>query len=402
MTFIFYVIRDPIVLLIYVIALKNRIFPKNGFVVFCVVFSLFFLFFHMFPQKGNFLTTLWGVRTYFFFVPFIFVVSKVLTYDDVEKIGIIYLIFLIFHAIISTIQFMLPPGHLINIGLWGTEQISNQRTALYADTIRPPGFFAAVTQAVRFLSPAAAFWIFFLSEKNLIRSKAKLILILISGFALFTSIIVSAKREALLYVLIVFLGAIIFLNKNKNIKFIIIMLIFSSMSVFYIAEYTEFGQKGKIVFQRRFFHESEDTEYKKQTLKKEIIDRVIGEFTKRPLDAAEEAPFFGYGIGSGTMAAGYYLYKDYNFWYAEEDWPRVVFEIGPFFGVIFFLFRIILSLFILRVGFWQARQGNLLPWFLACAVFFDIFRGMFWDRPAVIGFNMLTAGMCLAACKKGV
>jgi hypothetical protein len=155
----FYFVRDPIVFIIYLKALNKRIFPKNGFVIFCILYSLLFIFLNMFHENGSFLITLFGIRTSLLFIPLIFIIPKILNYKDIEKIGKVFLIFAVPQALLMLVQFMSPMDACINKGIQGAELL----VAAYSDSIRPPGFFASASVSIRYIAITVAFALYFLT-----------------------------------------------------------------------------------------------------------------------------------------------------------------------------------------------------------------------------------------------
>src|SRR5438552_9492518 len=77
-------VRDPVVIAIYLLAIPARVFPKNGWTIALVVIgvlSLFSPFLQLSPYLSPTLIALVGgywFRFYFFYLPFTFVVSGVL------------------------------------------------------------------------------------------------------------------------------------------------------------------------------------------------------------------------------------------------------------------------------------------------------------------------------------
>ena len=78
------IVRDPIVLLIYAIALAQGIFPFNRYVL--AIFGLAGLsFVASLCTFGNLGVILYGLRTDFLHLPLIFLMPKVLNREDVDR-----------------------------------------------------------------------------------------------------------------------------------------------------------------------------------------------------------------------------------------------------------------------------------------------------------------------------
>src|SRR2546423_11434282 len=87
------VVRDPVVLAIYFLSLRARVFPKNGWVIALLVMAIlttmttFFQLWDYVPPKLIAVVAGYGIHANFFHLPLIFVIGRVLTIDDVNPVG---------------------------------------------------------------------------------------------------------------------------------------------------------------------------------------------------------------------------------------------------------------------------------------------------------------------------
>src|SRR2546423_10792292 len=87
------IIRDPVVLAIYIAAWRARVFPSNAYVILlaiigglCLAVSILSLYSYI-PLKMILLVTLYGFRSNFLHLPLIFVMANVFNHEDVKKVG---------------------------------------------------------------------------------------------------------------------------------------------------------------------------------------------------------------------------------------------------------------------------------------------------------------------------
>ncbi|MEY2560594.1 MAG: hypothetical protein QOG51_1009, partial [Verrucomicrobiota bacterium] len=126
------VVRDPVVLAIYFMALKARVFPRNNYIlslgiiaVLSWLVSLVVLEPYL-PLKPLFLVTAFGFRSNFLHLPLIFLIGKVLDQDDVKMLGRWVLIGSIPMCLLLVLQFNASPDAFINrtAGLGEAQQIT--------------------------------------------------------------------------------------------------------------------------------------------------------------------------------------------------------------------------------------------------------------------------------------
>ena len=87
------VVRDPVVLVIYLMAIKARVFPRNGYIIWLggigflsLLVSLVVLEPYL-SLKPLILVTGFGFRCNFLHLPLIFIMGKVLDLEDIKKLG---------------------------------------------------------------------------------------------------------------------------------------------------------------------------------------------------------------------------------------------------------------------------------------------------------------------------
>ena len=385
------VIRDPVVLAIYFVALKARVFPRNGYIlslgiigILCWLASILVLSPYL-NAKPLILVTGYGFRSNFLHLPLIFIVGKVLTHDDVKKLGWWVLLGLIPMALLLAVQFNAPPDAFINrtAGLGDAQQITAG-----GGKIRPPGTFSFVSGVIFYAALAAAYLLYGALTRGFYRNW----LLYSSGFALVVAIGVSGSRSVLLAVLVVVssMAVIIFVRPSainrfgRNLLIVVIAV--------YAASRLPVFNEGVEVLSNRF---TDTAEAEQKAIAAGLMGRLLGGFTEG-LRLLPHSPIGGYGLGIGTNGGAKFLTGRTIFLLTEGEWGRIVLESGPVLGLAFLLWRTILTGHIGFISFRALRRGEILPIMLFCAGFVSLLNGQF-GQPTNLGFAVFVCGLCLAS-----
>jgi hypothetical protein len=117
------------------------------------------------------------------------------------------------------------------------------------------------------------------------------------------------------------------------------------------------------------------------------------------IETALDQPFFGYGMGMGTNVGSALLTGSRKFLIAEEEWARLIGELGAFLGLSVIFIRLALSFKMTIFSYYELRIGNMLPWMLLGYVLTSLPRGQ-WAQPTSLGFSVMVAGLLIAGMKK--
>lgn len=382
-------IRDPVVLLIYLLAFRAKIFPHNIWVITLEIIAVLswvtgiIVLLPYFPISTIILVTGYGVRSDFLHLPLIFIIPLVFNLEDVKRIGRWTIIGMIPMAALMVAQFGASPDAFINraAGLGDGTQI-----AAGGGKIRPPAVFSFVSGAVYYSSATAAF----LLHTVLARLPYRPWLLYASGTGLIVSLGVSGSRSAVLAVLVVVasLGVILLVRPtlvNKIGRHLLLAAV-----VLWSVSYLPIFQEGIEVLSNRFTESAEET-----SIVGGLVARTLGGFTEG-LMVLDRVPLGGYGLGVGTSGGANFLTGQASFLLAENEWSRILLESGPILGIAFLLWRTALAWKLGYFAIRQIRAGNTLPIFLFSAGIFVVLQGPF-GQPTSLGFAMVFAGLCLAA-----
>jgi hypothetical protein len=385
------VIRDPVVLFIYLLALRAHIFPKNRYVIWLGVIAILSWLVSLvvlepyLSLKPLLLVTGFGFRSNFLHLPLIFVMANVLDLDDLKRFGWWVLVGLIPMAVLLALQFNAAPDAYINrtAGLGDTTQITAG-----GGKIRPPGTFSFVSGVIFYAALSAAFLLYAALTRGVYRNW----LLYAAGLALVVTIGVSGSRSVLLAVLVVVssLVAIIFLRPSAINQFgrnllivVVVLLVAVRLPVF---------KEGVQILSDRFTAVAEEED---RTIAGGLVARMFSGFTEGVL-LVSRAPIGGYGLGIGTNGGAKFLTGRFIFLLTEGEWGRVILESGPILGLAFLAWRVMLTaklgLFSLR----HLKRGEILPIMLYGAGFISLINGQF-GQPTNLGFSCFICGLCLAA-----
>lgn len=374
------IVRDPIVILMYGLALSQGVFPWNGFTYTALVLGVLSAFASLFADHGNVLVTLFGLRTDFLHLPLIFLIPKVFNLTDVEKIGKWFLISAIPMAFLVAIQFKASPNAWVNVGVGGTE---GAQLEVGFGKIRPPGTFSFTGGLAAYLGLVAAF----LMSWQLRRWSIKPILAFSVLPALGIMIAVSGSRTVLTSATLILATTLFVCIKNqkffgKGVRAALLIGV-----AFALLQLRTDVRQGMIVHEYRMTGGG--------GVRTGLIDRVLTGFSE-PFSAVRDTPVMGHGIGLGTTAAGGLLKGERAFLLAETEWLRVIKESGPFIGFAYLLLRAVI---VVTIGLRALRaldDENPLPLILFATIFPLVLSGQF-GVPTTLGFATFGAGLCLAA-----
>jgi hypothetical protein len=349
------VIRDPVVLAIYFLAVRHRLSFRSPFFLpnlfLAVVTAITALLF----GDGNFIITIYGLRTDYLQVPLIFLIPQIIHREDVLAMGRFILLASIPIGGLVVLQFLAPADSLLNKGAMAT----------HYGTVRPSGVFSFTSGLVDFFDLVAAFVLFGYV-------KAKTYKIWLLAFATFTVLLgafCSGSRSCLVSIGLVGVVAVLcVMIRGRGGVGIMVAAVLIFVSFMVLSTLPVFQQGSGQLFQRfadAGAHEGDTAGF---------VDRFLSTFLG-PLSDMGNVPDFGHGLGLGTNAAAAMLHGEREFLGPESEWGRLIWECGPVLGFLLCLFRTLLTFFVGWRAFVALRRGNVLPPLLFAACGLLIFNG---------------------------
>ena len=385
------VVRDPVVIVIYMLAIKARLFPRTNWILSLGIIGLLSWLVALLvlepylSLKPLFLVTGFGFRCNFLHLPLIFVMGRALDADDVKKLGWWILIGLLPMALLLAFQFHSDPESFVNrtAGLGEAQQITAG-----SGKIRPPGTFSFVSGVIFYAALSAAYLLYGAMTRGAYRNW----LLFSAGFALVITIGVSGSRSVLLAVLVVLASLLLIIvvrpravnSFGRNLLVVVAVLL--------IAVRLPIFKEGVNVLSDRF---TDVAAAEETTIAGGLVTRVLSGFTEGIL-LLRHAPIGGYGLGIGTNGGAKFLTGRAIFLLTEGEWGRVVLESGPILGVAYLLWRIVLTFHLGFFSYRQLKRGEILPLMLYAAGFISLLNGQF-GQPTNLGFSVFICGLCLAA-----
>ncbi|MFT4154364.1 hypothetical protein [Parafilimonas sp.] len=379
------IIRDPIAVYIILAARAKGLYAFNPYSFWMVLVTCIAMVTAVTMGHGNVFVALFGARVFLIHFPLMFAIGRILDADDLVQIGRVTLGIAIPATLLIIMQFYSPQSAFVNRGVGGDAGGAGFSGAL--GYYRPPGFFSFTNGNSLYYGFLAACIFYFWFHAYLINR----LLLITATVCLLLAIPFSISRTLLFEIALSLSFMIIaLLRKPGYVKRIAAGAALVGAAWILLKDMRFFGE-GMNVFIARF-ESANETE---GGLHGVFFDRFAGGMISA-LQNAPNIPFFGYGIGMGTNAGAVLLSGDRQFLIAEEEWGRIIGELGLLPGFIIIFIRVSLSISLLKRCIKELRKGNTLPWMLFSFAFINIWQGN-WAQPTSLGFAMLAGGMILAA-----
>ena len=386
------IVRDPVVIVAYFLAIKARVFPWNAwFYVLAIISGLsmavsFLQLWPYLPPKPIALVTAFGFRSNFLHLPFVFVIAKVMRPEDLRKLGWWVLVVLIPMTLLLVAQFQAPPDAFLNRTAGGEGEMMTSALG----KVRTAGTFSFVIGVMAYFALSTAFLIW----GALRRDVYKPWLLFAAGTALVIGIVVSGSRSVVGACAVVgaSLAVVLFLRPSAVNRFV--QTLVATIVLGFLIWQTPIFKEGLNVLTTRFNEVVEATE---KSVGAGMVERIVHDFSEG-LFVLTKAPLLGYGLGIGTNAGAKFLTGRQMFLLSEGEWPRIFLESGPVLGLAYVLWRCALVVSIGLVCIRCVKAGNLLPLLIFSSAFLPMISGQF-GQPTILGFAVFAAGIALAAQK---
>lgn len=381
------IVRDPVALWLLVLTWKRGLLPANIYLAGIFSIGIIGIFTAVLFGHGNLFVAVYGARIFLLHFPLIFVIGRVFNRVDVIQLGKAMLWIAIPMTVLVAAQFYSPQSAWVNRGVGGDMEGAGFSGAL--GYFRPPATFSFITGMVQFYSLLSCFVFYFLLNLN----KANKLAIFGATIGMLASIPLSISRTMLFQVGVTAIFTVIAASRNSKYLSKLIPATFGFAAALVILANTETFQTASEAFTSRF-EAASDTE---GGLKGTLSDRFLGGMVSA-ISSSGEQPFFGQGLGMGTNVGSMLLSTGNTFLIAEEEWGRLVGELGILLGIAVILLRSGLVIKLLVASYQQIVAGNLLPWILLSFGLLSILQGQ-WAQPTALGFSVLIGGLIIAALR---
>jgi hypothetical protein len=394
-------LRDPVVLYLYFHAAMNGFVKKSALLVFGIVLSLaglMIFLLDLFDGEMPLLILMFGIRQYFFLIPLPFIIASVLSREDLNTFYRLNMILLICMAPLMVVQVFSPQDAFINTGGGTWDDPGGFRNLGFGEFVRAPGFFTS-SSGINSILPLNAAILILVHMMPREERPCSQFLFLAATAALFVAIACAGSRGAIIGAGVVGMGAIalpFLMPQSPRALQPAVLAVLLGIAAF--ASFVEFFPEQFAALSDRWAGANLDSGKFGDFA---ILYRYLSEFSYF-LDVVPRTPMFGYGIGSASNAAvrlGLFAPELELIWtQVENDWARHIVELGPIVGMLYVIFRILLTLRLATLGLFRAtRFGDPTPWLLFAASGAGILNGPMTGQATASGFIWFFAGVILAA-----
>jgi len=382
------VVRDPLLLLIYLQAFTRNRFPLNNVVAGMFILGVISVMLAMTVGHGNPIVAAFGFRTNFLAVPLVFLMPKIFDRSDVLKFAKVTLWITLGMTPLIALQFLQPQSAWVNRGVGGSLEGAGFDGA--DGRYRPPGTFSFITGLSMFYTLATAMLLSLLTEKRIRVSKPILAAV---GVAILLAIPLSISRSLALSAALVVAGGTGFmiLGGFQMGRIFKVALFFAMAAI--AVQFLPVFDDATSAFNSRWEAATTDRGGFEATIVARVLDNVFGPFL-----SALDQPIFGMGIGAGTNVGARFLTGRVAFLAGEGELFRLMGEFGMILGLVYIALRWSVLAVMLQTSLHAARKRNFVPGMLFSAGGLWMFYGQ-WGPPTLQGFSIFTAGLCLAGAR---
>ena len=376
------IIRDPVVIWIYYLCYVRGIFPLNNpYLQRCFQWVAFAVVLSFLVNNAHPLTIAYGARTNLLHFPLIFVMARVLSFEDVINFGKGFLLLALPMTWVVAQQFQADRFDAINVAAGGT----GHQMMTSGDKVRASGTFSFVSGIVFYYCFTVAYIIYgFLTRGTF----PKWMLYLGTSASLLA--MVTAGSRSVIAECLQVLACIGFLAYYKPSEFGKITGSVFGFSILGAILYSQVDlfQEGLEFLSLRFEEAANVEGNPIEAYFTRYYDIIVAPYYYNMWTG-----FFGNGLGSATRAGSALSGGTGG---AEISWSRHVLENGLLVGGIYILWRIWIVKDMLITCIKSVKRGSYLAVFLfgACA---PIILFSPYGQPTNLGFATFGGGLCLAA-----
>jgi hypothetical protein len=384
------IIRDPLALWLLLVANWRGLLSFNIYIAGMIFLGIAGVFTALLVGHGNFPVAVYGARILVLHFPIIFVIGRVFNREDVIKMGKMTLLISIPMAVLIALQFYSPQSAWVNKAVGGGDEGAGFAGTI--DYFRPPATFSFTNGTTLFFGFVAPFvFYFWLNPKGVNK-----IILIGATLSLLSSIPLSISRALFFQVGISIVFTIMAISrKPEYIGKMIVVLVAGAISLAILSNVSYF-KTATGAFTERFTGANET----EGGVKGVLGDRYLGGMLQGITGSADR-PFWGLGLGIGTSVGGSLLLKQAGLQLGEDEWQRVIGEMGLLMGLSVIFLRLGICIKIASAAYRRLSSGDLLPWLLLSFCLLNVPQGQ-WGQPTSLGFGVLIGGLTLASLRRPV
>jgi len=376
------IVRDPIVIWIYCLCYAQGLFPLNNkylqkcfqWVVLAVVLSLLI-------NQNHPATIAYGARTNLLHFPLIFIMARVLTWNDVINFGKAFLLLSLPMTWVVAQQFQGDAKDIINTAAGGV----GSQLETSGGKVRASGTFSFVSGIVFYY----CFNVSYIIYGFLMKGTFPKWMLYLGTSATLLAMVTAGSRAVIAECLqvVACIGFLAYLKPSEFGKIAVSIFGFSTLALVLYSQIELFAEGLKFLSLR--FEEAANVE---GTPIQAYFNRYF-QMLLAPYYYSLWTDWLGNGLGTATRA-GAALGGSWGF--AENAWSRPVSENGVIIGGLFITWRIWITKDLLVSCIRAVKRGSYLSIFLFGAAGPILLFGLL-GQPTNLGFAAFGSGLCLAA-----
>jgi hypothetical protein len=378
-------VRDPLVVIIYMLAWSKDLFPTNGFILAGAALAFATLANALTVGHGNLIAALYGIRCDFLHVPLIFIMGRVLRPNDLTAVAKVAVVLTIPYTALLIAQFYQPQSAWVNRGVGGSLDGAGFSGA--EGHFRPPGTFSFITGTAELYPLLTACWFVILLERKL-----PAWIMMASGAAILVAIPISISRTLFLTVLIVATAGVgaLLIQGRLSMK-VILQAALAAIIIPILALQLPAFHDGLAAFGTRW----EQSTSEAGGFQGAIVDRILNSF----FGDLGDVGYTGLGTGFSTTVGQMLLTSQATFGASESEWGRLLYDNGVILGGLMLAYRVALAGSILFAAFRAWQCGSTLSLIFASVSFMWVLVGQ-WGQATTLGAAVIGAGLTLAAASE--
>jgi hypothetical protein len=383
-------VRDPVAVLIIIEAYRTNKWPERWSVVIGVLaFALLGLcVLQVILGDNSWIAAVYGLRSYLLPFPVAFIMGENLDAEDLRKFGLCTIWLLLPLTALEVAQYLAPPTSFLNKGAYeGGGQL------FYVEShTRASATFSFVAGPTNYVPMAAAFVLYGLMHE---RFAKKWLLWAATGALILSVPVIGARAVAFLLAGVIGCAAIAALLGGSQLAKVA-KVTAPVMALFFLISLLPVFSEATISFKQRF--QEANAEEGGGSTGRVIANRTLGPVQNQLATSDFLSDPIGKGMGRGAAAISKLTTGQVTFLTGEGEFGRVLTELGPFPGVAFMLFRLILALVLIAQALAEARRQEPLALLMAPMTMTAMLFGVS-EQPTEQGFTVIGMAFTLAALK---
>ncbi|MGA2206014.1 MAG: hypothetical protein ABSG10_04705 [Terracidiphilus sp.] len=383
-------VRDPVAMLIILEAYRTNKWPEKWSIVTSILSAglIGLCFLQAVVGNNPWVAAVYGLRSYLLPFPVAFIMGENLDAEDLRKFGACTLWLMLPETVLEIAQYITPAHSFLNAGAYaGAEQIG------YAGGhVRASGTFSFVSGPAIYGPLVAVFLLYGVVNDKL----AKKWLLWAATAALILSVPMVGSRSYVvqLATVVVAAGVAGMFGVSQFLKMVKIAV--PLMAMFFVVSLLPVFSRATSTMAERF--QGADEVEGGGSIKAVLAHRVATPLLTRIEETDYSSNPIGIGMGRGAPAITTLLEGTASFAAGEDELDHMIIEFGPYPGLAFALFRLILGLYILGGAVARAREGEPLAILLSPLMITGIILNVL-EQPTGQGFMVILLAFSLAAVK---